>query len=219
MAYQAGRQRSQPRPVPESLEAQAYLQDYATLIEAVPFPSFVFDGRWDVVLSNVAFETLFDGVGAHPTAMPGDNFLRFVLFHPDAGSILGEHESSWCLPMLAHFAAAVERNGQDRGLQAIRRDIAQDPIMDAAYRHGLPHWIEAVGPRGVEHDGAVRPLVHPDPRWGSTDCRIVDETPKALQGMGYSRITLVLREAVRPVTGGPRRARRTRNGTAELRAV
>jgi hypothetical protein len=32
-------------------------------------------------------------------------------------------------------------------------------------------------------------------------------------------MTLVLREAVRPVTGGPRRARRTRNGAAELRAV
>ncbi|MGW3666763.1 MmyB family transcriptional regulator [Streptomyces sp. NPDC005141] len=219
MAYQAGRQRSQPRPVPESLEAQAYLQDYATLLEAVPFPSVVFDHRWDVVLSNAAFETLFDGVGTHPTAMPGDNFLRFVLFHPDAGSILGEHESSWCLPMLAHFAAAVERHGQDRGLQSIRRDIAQDPIMDAAYRHGLPHWIRAVGPRAVEHDGAVRPLVHPDPRWGSTDCRIVEDTPKTLQDMGYTRMTLVLREAVRPVAGPPRKARKTRNGAAELRAV
>ncbi|MEU4085485.1 MmyB family transcriptional regulator [Streptomyces aureus] len=219
MAYQAGRQRSQPRPVPDSPEAQAYLRDYAMLLEAVPFPSVVFDHRWDVVLSNAAFETLFDGVGTHPTAMPGDNFLRFVLFHPDAGSVLGEHESRWCLPMLAHFAAAVERNGQDRGLQAIRRDIAQDPIMDAAYRHGLPLWIEAVGPSGVEHDGAVRPLLHPDPRWGRTDCRIVDETPKSLKDMGYSRMTLVLREAARTTPGGPHRARRTRNGAAELRAV
>lgn len=110
--------------------------------------------------------------------MPGDNFLRFVLFHPDAATVLGEHESSWCLPMLAHFAAAVERHGQDRGLQSIRRDIAQDPIMEAAYRQGLPHWIRAVGPDAVEHDGAVRPLVHPDPRWGRTDCRIVGETPR-----------------------------------------
>ena len=97
--------------------------------------------------------------------------------------------------MLAHFAAAVERHGQDRGLQSIRRDIAQDPIMEAAYRHGLPHWIRAVGPDAVEHDGAVRPLVHPDPRWGRTDCRIVGETPKSLQDMGYTRMTLVLREA------------------------
>ncbi|MFF4349172.1 hypothetical protein [Streptomyces sp. NPDC001530] len=218
MAYQAGRQRSQPRPVPESLEAQAYLQDYAVLLEAVPFPSIVFDHRWDVVLSNAAFETLFGGVAPHPTAMPGDNFLRFVLFHPDASTVLGEHESSWCLPMLAHFAAAVERHGQDRGLQSIRRDIAQDPIMDAAYRHGLPHWIRAVGPDAVEHDGAVRPLVHPDPRWGSTDCRIVDDTPRTLQDMGYTRMTLVLREA-RHATAGPRKARKTRNGAAELRAV
>ncbi|WP_369264053.1 hypothetical protein [Streptomyces sp. R35] len=218
MAYQAGRQRSQPRPVPESLEAQAYLQDYAALLEAVPFPSVVFDHRWDVVLSNAAFETLFDGVDPHPTAMPGDNFLRFVLFHPDAATVLGDHESSWCLPMLAHFAAAVELHGQDRGLQSIRRDIAQDPIMDAAYRHGLAHWIRAVGPGAVEHDGAVRPLVHPDPRWGSTECRIVDDTPKTLRDMGYTRMTLVLRET-RQAAAVPRKARKTRNGAAELRAV
>ncbi|WP_405884149.1 hypothetical protein OG762_39850 [Streptomyces sp. NBC_01136] len=218
MAYQAGRQRSQPRPVPESPEARAYLQDYATLLESVPFPSVVFDRRWDVVLSNAGFETLFRGVGPHPTAMPGDNFLRFVLFHPDAATVLGEHESSWCLPMLAHFAAAVERDGKDRGLQSIRRDIAQDPIMEAAYRHGLPHWIRAVGPDAVEHDGAVRPLTHPDPRWGRTDCRIVGETPKTLEDMGYTRMTLVLRET-RQATAGPRTARTTRNGAAELRAV
>ncbi|WP_405905635.1 MULTISPECIES: hypothetical protein [unclassified Streptomyces] len=218
MAYQAGWQRSQPRPVPESLEAQAYLQDYAALLGVVPFPSVVFDHRWDVVLCNDAFETLFAGVAPHPTAMPGDNFLRFVLFHPDASTVLGEHESSWCLPMLAHFAAAVERHDQDRALQSIRRDIAQDPIMDVAYRHGLPHWIRAVGPDGVEPDGAVRPLVHPDPRWGRTDCRIVGDTPKSLQDMGYTRMTLVLREARQAATG-PRKARKTRNGVAELRAV
>ena len=90
--------------------------------------------------------------------------------------------------------------------------------MDAAYRHGLPHWIRSVGPDAVEHDGAVRPLMHPDPRWGRTDCRIVGETTKTLQGMGYTRLTLVLREARRAATG-PRRARKTRNGAAELRAV
>jgi PAS domain-containing protein len=192
MAFQAGGQRSQPRPVPESPEAQAYLRDYATLLEAVPFPSVVFDHRWDVVLANSAFGTLFSAVAPHPTAMPGDNFLRFVLFHPDAATILGEHESSWCLPMLAHFAAAVERHAHDHGLQSILQDIAQDPIMEAAYRHGLPHWIRAIGPHAVEHDGAVRPLLHPDPRWGA-DCRVVVETPKSLQEIGYSRLTLVLR--------------------------
>ncbi|MCZ4509495.1 hypothetical protein O3Q52_15060 [Streptomyces sp. ActVer] len=213
MAYQAGGSRPQPRPAPESREAQAYLQDYGALLEAVAFPSVVVDHRWDVVLANGAFETLFRGVGPHPTAMPWDNFLRFVLFHPDAGTILGEHESSWCLPMLAHFAAAVERHGHDHGLQSILRDIAQDPIMDAAYRHGLPHWIRSVGPDAVEHDGAVRPLLHPDPRWGRTDCRIVGETTKTLQGMGYTRLTLVLREARR----SPKR--RTRRASSHLSVV
>ncbi|MFI7407950.1 hypothetical protein ACIBU0_04600 [Streptomyces sp. NPDC049627] len=215
MAYQAGGQRFVPRPVPDSCEAQAYLRDYATLMEAVPFPSVILDHRWDVVLSNTAFASLFGGVGAHPTAMPDDNFLRFVLFHPDAGAVLGEHESSWCLPMLAQFAAAVERHGHDHGLQAIRREIAQDPIMEAAYRQGLPHWIRAVGEQAVAQDGAVRPLLHPDPRWGATECRVVDETPRTLQEMGYTRLTLVLREVRRDRP----RARGVRRSAAHLRVV
>ena len=216
MAYQAGGQRSAPRPVPESPEAQAYLLDYAALLEAVTFPSVVMDHRWDVVLTNGAFKSLFRTVGPHPTAMPGDNFLRFVLFHPDASTVLGEHESRWCLPMLAHFAAAVESHGHDHGLQAIRRDIAQDPIMEAAYRQGLPHWIRAVGEEAVEHDGAVRPVLHPDPRWGATVCRVVGETPKTLENMGYTRLTLVLREARRVP---PPRARRAGRAAGHLRVV
>ncbi|WP_416977352.1 hypothetical protein [Streptomyces sp. T028] len=207
MAFQAGGQRSAPRPVPESPEAQAYLQDYAVYLEAVPFPSVVLDHRWDVVLANAAFETLFREVGPHTTAQPGDNFLRFVLFHPDAASVLGDHEAGWCLPMLACFAAAVERHGHDAGLQAIRREIAQDPIMEAAYRQGLPHWIRAVGEVALEHDGAVRLLRHPDPRRGETRCRIVGETPRTLRDMGYTRLTMVLQEP-RPAPA-PRRARRT----------
>lgn len=147
--------------------------------------------------------------------MPGDNFLRFVLFHPDAPTVLGEHESSWCLPMLAHFARTVESHGPDHGLQAIRRDIAQDPIMEAAYRQGLPHWIRSVGEDAVEHDGAVRPLVHPDPRRGATECRVVVETSRTLEELGCTRLTFVPREARRT----PSRERGTRRGASHLRVV
>ncbi|MDL5204873.1 hypothetical protein [Streptomyces sp. ALI-76-A] len=219
MAYQAGGQRTVPRPFPDSLEAQAYLQDYATLLEAVSFPSVVLDHRWDVVLANTAFASLFRGVGPHPTAMPGDNFLRFVLFHPDASMVLADHETRWCLPMLAHLAAALERHAHDPALQAVRRDIAQDPLMEAAYRQGLPHWVRAVGERAVEHDGAVRPLVHPDPRWGATDCRVVDETPRSLRDMGYTRLTLVLRPARRPASAITRRTVRARRTAGHLSVV
>ncbi|MFE8920371.1 MmyB family transcriptional regulator [Streptomyces rochei] len=215
MAHQAGGQRPAPRPAPATPEVQAYLEDYTAFLEAVPFPSLVVDHRWDVVLTNGAFRTLFRGVGPHPTAMPADNFLRFVLFHPDASAVLGEHESSWCLPMLAHFAATLERHGRDPVLQAVRRDIAQDPIMEAAYRQGLPHWIRAVGAEAVEHDGAVRPLHHPDPRWGSTECRIVVETPKSLAELGCTRWTLVLREPRRT----PLRPARPRRAATHLRVV
>ncbi|GAA1425517.1 hypothetical protein GCM10009601_32660 [Streptomyces thermospinosisporus] len=215
MAHQAGGQRPAPRPAPQTPEAQAYLEDYATVLEAVSFPSLVVDHRWDVLLTNSAFRTLFREVGPHPTAMPDDNFLRFVLFHPDAATVLGDHESSWCLPMLAHFAQTAERYGHDHELQSIRRDIAQDPIMEAAYRHGLPHWLRVVGERAAEHDGAVRPLRHPDPRWGTTECRIVAETTGTLKELGCTRLTLVLREARR----APARPRRSRRAVSHLRVV
>jgi hypothetical protein len=219
MAFQAGGQPPAPRSVPVRTEAQkAYLQDYALLLEAVTFPSVVVDHCWDVILTNSAFTSLFRGIAPHPTAMPGDNFLRFVLFHPDAGTVLGEHEARWCLPMLAHFAATVERRGPDPGLQAIRRDIAQDPIMEAAYRHGLPHWMRAVGASAAEPDGAVRPLLHPDPRWGATECRLVEEAPATLRDLGYTRLTLVLREARRPAPA-PRRPPGARRPAGHLSVV
>lgn len=204
-----------PRPGAETPETRAYLEDYAAFLHVVPFPSLVVDRRWDVLLTNVAFRTLFREVEPHPTAMPGDNFLRFVLFHPDAATVLGEHESSWCLPMLAHFAKTMERHDHDHGLQAIRRDIAQDPLMEAAYRQGLPHWLRAVGEQAAEHDGSVRKLRHPDPRWGTTDCRLVVETTRVLDGMDCIRLTLVLREASRTRAGH----RRCRRATSHLSVV
>ncbi|MGJ5892451.1 hypothetical protein ACSCBZ_10955 [Streptomyces niveiscabiei] len=220
MAYRAGGQRSVPPSRPEGPEAHAYLQDYAALLDAVSFPSVVLDRRWGAVIANTAFRTLFGGVGPHPTAMPDDNFLRFVLFHPDASLVLGDHESRWCLPMLAQFAAALERDGDDRELQSVRREIAQDPIMEAAYRHGLPRWIREVGPAGLALDGAVRPLLHPDPRWGATDCRVVTETTKSLQDMGCTRLTLVLREPPRARHAGRRSgARAGRRGASHLTVV
>ncbi|MEG8278977.1 MmyB family transcriptional regulator [Streptomyces sp. AHA2] len=215
MAYQAGGRRPAPRPVAETPEIQAYLEDYAGLLETVASPSLVVDHRWDVVLANGAFRSLFSAVGPHPTAMPGDNFLRFVLFHPDAPAVLGDHESSWCLPMLAHFARTVDAYGPDHGLQAVRRDIAQDPIMEAAYRHGLPHWIRSVGEDAVEQDGAVRPLLHPDPRRGAVECRIVAETSRTLEELGCTRLTFVLRDARRTSS----RDRRPRRTASHLRVV
>ncbi|MGV9404657.1 MmyB family transcriptional regulator [Streptomyces sp. NPDC003667] len=218
MAHQAGGQWPAPRPVPERCEVPAYLQDYAALVEAVPFPSLVVDHRWNVMLANGAYGTLFRGVRPHPTAMPGDNFLRFVLFHPDAAGVLGEHEQGWCLPMLAHLKAALDHSGHDHELQSIRRDIGQDPLMEAAYRQGLPHWIRAVGEAATRIDGAVRLLHHPDPRRGTTECRIVEETPRTLAEIGCTRLTMVLREGRRPAGAG-RRQRRTRGAGAHLTVV
>ncbi|MGW6461080.1 MmyB family transcriptional regulator [Streptomyces sp. NPDC055078] len=199
--------------MPPDPGTQAYLHDYAAMMDAVPLPSVLFDRRWDVAHVNPAFQALFRGMGQHPTAMPDQNFLRFVLFHPDAGTVLGDRETSWCLPLLAQLESALERYEDDGVLQAIRSDIANDPIMDAAYRCGLPHWMRVMGAAAVHHDGAVRPLNHPDPQWGHADCRIVDETPATLQDRGYTRMTLVLRER-RSVTSPT-----VRRGKSHLRSV
>ncbi|MGW4299586.1 MmyB family transcriptional regulator [Streptomyces sp. NPDC004646] len=198
MAHQAGGRRPAARPVPESSETRAYLEDYAAVVEAAPFPSLVVDHRWNVLLANGAFGRLFGDVRPHPTAMPGDNFLRFVLFHPDAAQVLGEHEPGWCLPMLVQLKSAMEGSGHDHELQAIRRDVAHDPLMDAAYRQGLPHWIRAVGESAARLDGAVRLLHHPDPRRGTAECRIVDETPPLLRELGHRRLTMIPREPAVP---------------------
>ncbi|MFP3990588.1 hypothetical protein U9R90_24610 [Streptomyces sp. E11-3] len=192
---------------------RSYLRDYAAMLYATPFPSLVVNHRWDVVVANSAYDALFHSVRPHPTAMPRHNFLRFVLFHPDAGEVLAEHETSWCLPLLAQFAAALDTHAQDRGIQDIRRDIAADPIMNAAYQQGLPHWIRAVGSAAVDHDGAVRPLRHPDPAQGSATCRIISETPATLQAIGLSRLTLLLQDP------GLATAPRPRRGAAHLRVV
>jgi hypothetical protein len=56
---------------------------------------------------------------------------------------------------------------------------------------------------------------HPDPRWGTTECRVVDETPRTLRELGYRRLTLVLRETRRERS----RPRGVRSTAAHLRVV
>ncbi|MGX2993610.1 MmyB family transcriptional regulator [Streptomyces sp. JNUCC 64] len=220
MAFEAeGRRRPAWESTRTGSEGRAYLQDYAALLDAVSFPSLVLDHRWNVVHANDAFDALFGVMAPHPTAMPRDNFLRFVLFHPDAGAVLGDREASWCLPMLAHFAEALERHPDDDELRAVRRAISDDPIMDAAYRDGVPRWIRVVGADAVANDGALRPLTHPDPRWGRTYCRVVGETPRTLRAMGLCRLTLVLREPGRPTEPRPVRRGVRRTAARHLRAV
>ncbi|MET8578846.1 hypothetical protein [Streptomyces sp. NPDC005012] len=209
MTARAGGRRPEPRPGPD----EAYLRDYAALLEGVAFPSVLLDRRWDVVLANTAFTELFRPVGPHPTAMPGDNFLRFVLFHPDAGLVLADREVRWCLPALARFAFLSERHADDPVLQAVRREIAEDPLMEAAYRQGLPHWTHLVGERAArEHDGALRPLVCPGSQGAVLECRLVVETPSALAELGYERMTLVLPEPAPEPEPDPRAVRPVRQG-------
>ncbi|MET9696373.1 helix-turn-helix domain-containing protein [Streptomyces sp. NPDC006529] len=198
-----------------------YLRDYAALMEAVPYPSFLVDRRWDVALTNSAFDQLFQTVRPHPTALPDDNFLRFVLFHPDAAAVLEDHEPAWCVPLLAQFATTLAADPDDEGLRSIRQEVARDPFMEAAYRYGVPHWLSTHGAAAAERDGAVRSVRHPDPRWGAARCRMVAESGRMLDLMGLTRVTLILSapQGV-PVGPAPRGAARPpQAAAARLRAV
>ncbi|KMO97599.1 hypothetical protein ACS04_12020 [Streptomyces roseus] len=192
--------------LPQDPAQRDYLCDYAALMEAVPYPSFLVDHRWDVALTNSAFDKLFQSVRPHPTALPDDNFLRFVLFHPDAAAVLEDHEPSWCVPLLAQFTAALAAAPEDEGLVSIRQEVARDPFMEAAYRYGVPHWLSTHGADAAERDGAVRTVRHWDPRWGHVRCRLVAESSRMLDGMGLTRITMILSmpqgAATGPVPGG-----------------
>ena len=203
MAFQAGGQRPAPRPGPGTLEARSagYLQDYAVLLDSVPFPSLVVDHRWDVLLTNGAFRTLFQGVEPHPTANPVPT---------SSGSCCSTRTPPRCWATTSRAGACRcsptsprPRSGTPTtpGLHAIRRDIAQDPIMDAAYRHGLPHWLRAVGGGPPGTTAPYGPCCTRTPAWGTTECRLLVETTSVLEEMGCRRVTFVLRETPRPMAG------------------
>ncbi|KPI33172.1 transcriptional regulator, XRE family [Actinobacteria bacterium OV450] len=190
--------------LPQDPAQRDYLCDYAALMEAVPYPSFLVDHRWDVALTNSAFDKLFQSVRPHPTALPDDNFLRFVLFHPDAAAVLEDHEPAWCVPLLAQFANALAAAPDDEGLSSIRQEVARDPFMEAAYRYGVPHWLSTHGADAAERDGAVRTVRHWDPRWGHVRCRMVAESSRMLDAMGLTRITMILSTPLGAATGPAR---------------
>ncbi|MFD7559112.1 helix-turn-helix domain-containing protein [Streptomyces sp. NPDC059835] len=205
--------------LPQDPAQRDYLCDYAALMEAVPYPSFLVDRRWDVALTNSAFDQLFQSVRPHPTALPDDNFLRFVLFHPDAAGVLEDHEPAWCVPLLAQLATALAEAPEDEGLSSIRQEVARDPFMEAAYRYGVPHWLSKRGADAAEQDGAVRTVRHPDPRWGLVRCRMVAESSRMLDAMGLTRITLILSAPQGGSPGPVRGGELVHQQGARLRAV
>lgn len=179
------------RPEAEDPADAAFLGDYTVMMDALSLPTFVIDQAWDVKMANNAFRDLFGGVRTHPTAMPTRNFLRFGLFHPDAPSILTDH-LKWQLAMLAQLSSSLDRHSEDNGLQAIRRDVYRHATLRDAFLTDMPNWVLGTGADLVHHEGAVRELHHPDPQVGRQGCRLVEETPRSLQRLGFTRLSLVL---------------------------
>ncbi|WP_435885770.1 helix-turn-helix domain-containing protein [Streptomyces erythrochromogenes] len=183
--------RSPVRQPQQDASTMAFLEDYSVMINALSLPAFLIDHRWNVRMANGAFRELFRDVRQHPNAMPADNFLRFGLFHPDACRILEGHVA-WKLSMLAQLAASLERYDDDSVLQAMRREVYIDPALREMYLQDMPAWTYGPGADLLHHGGNIRLLRHPDPGLGLRGCRFVEETPRPLQALGLTRITLVL---------------------------
>ncbi|MGW3390753.1 MmyB family transcriptional regulator [Streptomyces cinereoruber] len=172
----------------------AFIEEYSVLINAQSLPAFLIDHRWNVRMANSAFRALFRGVSEHPTAMPASNFLRFGLFHPDASRTLEGHVA-WKLSMLAQLAASLERYDDDSVLQAMRREVYLDAALREMYLQDMPAWTYGPGADLLHHGDNIRLVRHPDPGLGLRGCRFVEETPRPLQALGLTRITLVLTDA------------------------
>lgn len=175
----------------ESPASAAFLDDYGAMMDALSLPTFVVDQRWDIKMANSAYRDLFRDVRPHPTAEPSANFLRFGLFHPDAPTVFADHPK-WRLAMLAQLASSLEAHTQDSGLRSLHHDVHRHPVLRDIYRHDLPDWVLAGGSDLLHHDNEVRELRHPDPHVGPQGCRLVEETPRSLQALGLTRITLML---------------------------
>ncbi|WP_327411338.1 helix-turn-helix transcriptional regulator (plasmid) [Streptomyces sp. NBC_01281] len=180
------------QPSSRDTAATAFLDDYRTMMNALALPTFVIDRQWDIKMANTAYRDLFSEVRPHPTAMPSDNFLRFGLFHPDAQTVLVDH-ATWQMAMLAQLSSSLERHDA-AVLQTIRRDVYRHPALRDAYLNDMPTWVLGCGADLVHYEGTVRELRHPNPQIGLQGCRLVEETPRFLQTLGLTRITLVLIE-------------------------
>ncbi|MFF3957424.1 helix-turn-helix domain-containing protein [Streptomyces sp. NPDC001890] len=168
----------------------AFLSDYSIMMDAFSLPTCLIDHGWNVKRANRAYLDLFRSVRPHPTAFPSRNFLRFGLFHPDAAMVFAGHRD-WQLSMLAQLAFSLEMHDHP-SLQAIRREVCRDPQLEHAYHHDMPDWLLGPGADLVHDEGTVREVRHPDPHVGLQGCRLVEETPRSLQTVGLTRITLVL---------------------------
>ncbi|WP_327391494.1 transcriptional regulator (plasmid) [Streptomyces microflavus] len=201
-------QRAQLLSLPsKEMNASTFLRDYATMMSALALPSFVIDQRWDIKMTNQAYDDLFHSIGPHPSAMPSANFLRFGFFHPEASTVLVD-QPQWKLAMAAQLSSSLERHGEDAGLQSIRRDVYLRPDLLDLYVSEMPAWVLAGGTDLVHHEGALRALRHPDPAIGIQGCRLVEESSRSLQALGLTRLTLVF---VDPDRGSPRVRREDRS--------
>ncbi|MBY8879778.1 MmyB family transcriptional regulator [Actinacidiphila acidipaludis] len=134
---------------------------------AVPWPwervlrttdeiAYINDVAWDVVAYNTAFARLFRN-----HVVPG-NTMRWMLFAPEARTVLMDWEHSWLPLLVPQLRNAVSAHPHNRTLARLQADARLDPAVAAAYDSPSQ---EFMGPRADES----RPLLHAElgPGWAT----------------------------------------------------
>ncbi|MBT2369166.1 hypothetical protein J7E88_28585 [Streptomyces sp. ISL-10] len=166
---------------------------YRRLVDSTSYPSMVTDYSAENIYVNAAFRDLFGSVTPHAYASPLKNGLTYILFHPQAGEVLGSGDYAsfreyWLMPAMAHFLAAWQQRPGDAKLLRIKEEILRRPEVRRAYE-AAPNWIVRSG--DIHVNSTARPFR--DPRSGRLrTVHIVTEGHHGYQPLPVTHTTWVL---------------------------
>jgi hypothetical protein len=184
-----------PAPAMVELRRTPEMALYQVMIDGLEHPSVVYSECWDVVIMNRPFIEVFGGVRRHAMAHPTRNTTAFILFHPDAPTLLGGNDPEafrehWLMPALANFAATLQQHPEEPRLQAMEQQINQRPALRRAYERA-PGWIAQNGDIAV--NASARLFF--DPRVGKlVHAHVITEAHQGYQSIALQRATFILRE-------------------------
>ncbi|MFI2187889.1 hypothetical protein [Streptomyces sioyaensis] len=161
-----------------------------------PAPTALLDGTWNILACNNAYHRLFAHVPAHPRNSPTQNWLRYVLFHPDARESLGQWQERWLIGAMSDLVTTLVRQQKELSLEhlEILQDIEADPTLSNAYTCRIRRQMREAMAAPL-CDGDIRTMRIPsrsDPGGARTDITICITAGVPLHGKAYGYKLLTL---------------------------
>ncbi|MEU5239743.1 hypothetical protein ACH4UR_25185 [Streptomyces lydicus] len=167
-------------------------------VDGQPAPTAMMDGAWQVVHCNQPYRQLFAHVSDDPTGhAPTQNWLHYVLFHPDARTTLGNWEDSWLTGTMTDLMVSLTRQRgalPDEHLAFIAA-IEADPVLNDVYARSVDQHLQ-ISTMGVTTlgDGDIRTMwlpatSAPTRRAKRTVC-VTAGIPLHSKAQGYCLLTL-----------------------------